>query len=275
MRRLNIWKLQHSAKPYPPQTTCQALAQPPVQAPPHLLVTAEAAFDFALPCGMPRAGHSHTGRAVSTVLAECCLRLWKSPQTDRIICPPHKPPAQPCHSPQIRLHHFFCLLQRRLDLILQGGMPRIGHSHTGRAVSAVLAECCLLLWKSPQTDRINAPQQSACPPGLAQPPVQAPPHLLHTTEAAFDLAMPLILMPRADLSHTGRALCAVVAERRLLLLQSPQTGKTKSPTNHVAWRIEFDKVLTYIFGISSFGARKHKTSMMLYPPKSQNKVDFW
>ena len=36
---------------------------------------AEAAFDLAVPHGMLRAGHSHTGRALCAVVAECCLLL--------------------------------------------------------------------------------------------------------------------------------------------------------------------------------------------------------
>ena len=48
----------------PPQTTCSALPQPPVQDKLHLLRTAEAAFDLAVPHGMLRADHSHTGRVV-------------------------------------------------------------------------------------------------------------------------------------------------------------------------------------------------------------------
>ena len=42
------------------QTTCTALPQPPVQAPPDLLTTAQAAFGLAVAQGIPRTGHSHT-----------------------------------------------------------------------------------------------------------------------------------------------------------------------------------------------------------------------
>ena len=94
---------QKAAKPQPPQTTCPDLLQHPVQASPHLLHTVEAAFDLAVANGMPRAGHSHTGRALCTVVAECCLLHWKSPQT-------LKPCAKPCRSPQFRLHHTCCTL---------------------------------------------------------------------------------------------------------------------------------------------------------------------
>ncbi len=81
--------IHEPAKLSPPQTTCQALLQPPVQAPPHLLHTAEAASDLAVPDGMPRAGHSHTGRALYAVVAECCLHPWNLPQTGKTAPPPH------------------------------------------------------------------------------------------------------------------------------------------------------------------------------------------
>ena len=56
------------------QTTCTALPQPPVQAPPALLTTAEGPFDLAVAQGVPRAGHSHTGGgALCAVVAEHSL----------------------------------------------------------------------------------------------------------------------------------------------------------------------------------------------------------
>ena len=55
------------------QTTCIAVPQPPVQAPPDLLTTAQAAFDLAVAQGMPRAGHPHTGGALCAVVAEHSL----------------------------------------------------------------------------------------------------------------------------------------------------------------------------------------------------------
>ena len=69
-------RLQNVTKPEATQTTCTAaLRQPPVQAPPDLLTTAQGAFDLAVAKDMPRAGHSHTGRALCAVVAECCLLL--------------------------------------------------------------------------------------------------------------------------------------------------------------------------------------------------------
>ena len=76
------------------------------------------------------------------------------------------------------------------------------------------------------------PHKTTCP-ALPQPPVQAPTDLLHTSEVAFDLAVPHG-MPRASYSHTGRAQCAMSAECCLLLLwKSPHTGKTAPPTYHL------------------------------------------
>ena len=82
---LEISTNRQNRNPQPPQTTpcTAALPSPPVQAPPLLLHTAEATFDLAVPHGMPRAGHSHTGRALCAVVAECCLLLWTAPQTQQ------------------------------------------------------------------------------------------------------------------------------------------------------------------------------------------------
>ena len=101
--------LPKPGKNAPPQTTCTApLPQPPVQAPPPLLHTAEAAFDLAVPHGMPRAGHSHTGRALCAVVAECCLLLWKSPQTGKTATPTNHlpgPAAAPSAGPTTPAAH--------------------------------------------------------------------------------------------------------------------------------------------------------------------------
>ena len=72
--------LHKPGKTQPPQNTCgPALWQPPVPAQPHLLRPAKPAFDPTVPHGRPRAGHSHTGRALYAVVAECYLLVWKSP----------------------------------------------------------------------------------------------------------------------------------------------------------------------------------------------------
>ena len=90
----SLGNLHKPAKPQPPQSTCPALPQHPVQAPPRLADTAEAAVDFAVLHGMLRASHSHSSRAQCPVVAECCLLLWKSPQTGDT-----PPPTNHLHSP--------------------------------------------------------------------------------------------------------------------------------------------------------------------------------
>ena len=85
--------LHKPAKLQPPRTTCPALPQPPV-APQHLLHTADAVFNLAVPHGMPRAGHSLTGRALCAVVAECCILLWKPSQNSRTAPPTNHPPSR-------------------------------------------------------------------------------------------------------------------------------------------------------------------------------------
>jgi len=75
--------LHTPVKPQPPQTACPALPQPAVQAPLHLLHTAEAKFDLAVPHDMTRAAHPQTGRGLCAVDAKCCILLWKSPQSGK------------------------------------------------------------------------------------------------------------------------------------------------------------------------------------------------
>ena len=143
-------------------------------------------------------------------------------------CNPHKPPAQPCRSP----HHTHCTVQR-LHLTFQCPM-----SCPGLATHTLAGTCALWLLSAASSsgnlhEPAKQPPRISCTAPLPQPPVQAPPHLLHAAEAAFDLAVPHC-MPRAGHSHTGRALCAVVAECCLLLWKSPQTGKTANTTrNHL------------------------------------------
>ena len=118
------------------------------------------------------------------------------------------------------------------ELAMAHDMPRAGHSHTGRALCAVVAEQCLRIWKTPAFSKTARPTKKYTRPARPPHPVQAPPHLLHTSEAAFELAG-AHGMTSAGHSHTGGALCAVVAECCLLLLwKSPQTGgKTSTPHN--------------------------------------------
>ena len=132
--------LHKSAKPQPPQTICHALPKsPPVQAQPFLLYTAEAAFDLAVPYGMPRTGPpSHWQGSV-----RCGCRVLPPPlkiSTNRQNRYTHKPPAQhPYRSPQCRPYHNCCTLQR-LHLTLQCPMVCPGQAtHT-------LAGFCCALW---------------------------------------------------------------------------------------------------------------------------------
>ena len=63
-------KLQYSAKLHPPQTTCPARTQHPV-----LHFIEAVLFDLAVANGMPRAGHSHNGKTLCTVVAEQRLHI--------------------------------------------------------------------------------------------------------------------------------------------------------------------------------------------------------
>ena len=154
-----------------------------------------------------------TPRALCAVVAECCLLLWKSPPTGKTTTP-HKPPAQPWPSPQLRLHHACCML-KRLHLTLQCPMACPG------LATHKLAGLCELWLPSAASSSGNLhtppskphPPQTTCP-ALPQPPGQAPPHLMHTAEAASDLAVPHGML-RAGHSHTGRALCNVGVEQCL------------------------------------------------------------
>ena len=120
-------KLQYSsAKLHPPQTTYLVRPQHPVQAPSHLLITAET-FILATAHGIPRAGHSHTGRALlCAVVAELRLHNWKAPAAfSKTACStPNKPPGRIGRSTQCRPHHTWCTLQR-LYLTLQWHLHQI------------------------------------------------------------------------------------------------------------------------------------------------------
>ena len=144
---------------------------------------------------------------------------------------PTVPPAQRCRSPQYRPHHTCCTLQGlHLTLNCPTACP-------GLATHALAGLCALWLPSAASSSgNLHKPGKPHPPqttgPALPQPPVQGPPHLLLSAEPAFDLVV-LYGMPRAGLSHTGRALCAVVTQCCLLLWKSTQTGKTATPTNHL------------------------------------------
>ena len=96
------------AKPQPLQPICPALPQHPVQAPPHQLHITEDVFDLSVPHGIPRAGNSHTGRALCAVGADCCLLFWKSPQTSKTATPTihlPSPAAAPSAVPNTTAEH--------------------------------------------------------------------------------------------------------------------------------------------------------------------------
>ena len=151
------------AKPHPPQITCPALPQPPVQAPSLLLRTADAVFYLVVPHGMPKAGQSHTGRALCAMITECCL-LFSNPhkpvklQPPQTTCPALRQP--PVQAPPHLLH----AAEAAFDLTVPHGMPRSGHSRTGRALCDLVAQCILLLWKSPQTGKTAPPHKAFTQP---------------------------------------------------------------------------------------------------------------
>ena len=156
------WCLHKLAKPQAPQTTCSALPQPPVQVPPPLLHTSKAAFDLSLPRVMPRAGHH-------TLAGLCALWLPGAASSSGNLHKPANPqppqttsPALP--QPQVQdPPHLLSITESAFDLVLTHDMPRAGRSHTGRALCAVEAECCHLLWKSPQTSSKTAPPTTKPP----------------------------------------------------------------------------------------------------------------
>ena len=73
----------------------------------------------------------------------------------------------------------------------------------------MVAEQRLHIWKTPAFNKTTYPHKPRTYPALLQHPVQATTNLMHGAEAVFELAV-AHGMPRADHSHTGRALCAVV-----------------------------------------------------------------
>ena len=149
--------LHSPAKPQAPQTSCPALPQPLMQAPPYLLHTAEAAFYHAVPHGLLRSEHPLTGRALCAVVAECCLLFsTKSPLTGKTATPTNHHLLGPAAAPVPDASHLLHSAEATFYLAVPRGMPRAGHPHTGRARCAVVAECCLLLWNSPQTSKTTS-----------------------------------------------------------------------------------------------------------------------
>ena len=129
--------LQHSAKPHSPQTTCTARPQHPVLALQHLKQTAEAAFDLAVVHSMPRAGHSHTSRALSTVVAEWRLHIWNTPAFSKTAASTNHLPS-PATAPSAGSIKHTCCTLKRLHLILQWPMVC-----PGLATHPLVALCAL------------------------------------------------------------------------------------------------------------------------------------
>jgi len=179
---------------------------------------------------MPRAGHLHTGRALCASIIKCCELLWKPPQTLKTASPTNHLPSP--NVPQCRLHHNTCCTLQRLHLTLQYPMACPGlATHTLAGLWGLwLPSASSSSGNLHKPAKLQAPQTTC--PALLQPPVHAPPHLLHIVQQTeFDLAVVPHGMPGTGHSHTGRALCAVVAEFCLLVWKSPQTGKTVCLTN--------------------------------------------
>ena len=223
-------KFHHSIKPHNnPQTTCPARSHHTVQTPPHLLHTAEVAFDLAAVHGMSRAYHSHTGRALCAGVAERHLHILKTPAFSKTALPTNHLP-RPAAAPSAPPHTFFTL--RRLHLTFQWPI-----ACPGLATHKLAGLCALWLPSSAsksgklQYSGKPHPVQTTCPVRL-QHPMQAQPHLVQTAEAIFGLAV-AHGMPRATHSHNDRALCAVVAERRLHIWETPVFSKATAPTNHL------------------------------------------
>ena len=151
--------------------------------------------------------------------------------TNRQTRTPHKPPAQPCCSPQLQVPHPHSSTLHKLHLTLQCPMTCPGlATHTLAKLCALWLPRASFSSGNLQTPAKPHTPQTTCP-AQPQPSRQAPPPLLATAEPAFDLAVPR--MSRAGHSHTDRAVCVVIAEWGVLLWKSPQTGKTPPPTNHL------------------------------------------
>ena len=193
-------KLHKTTKSQPPNTTCPALPQPQSRGLPHLLSTVEAVFDLAVPHGMLRVGHSHAGRALCAVVAECCLLLWrKSPQTGQNAIPRNHPPgpaADPNAGPSIPTSHCrYCIRPT-----VPNCMPRAGHADTLAGLCALWLPSAASSSGNLHTPTKRHPPQPTCL-ALPQFQVQAPPRLLYTAEAEFDLAVPHGMLRAGPLIH--------------------------------------------------------------------------
>ena len=166
----------------------------------------------------PMAYPSHTGTALCAVVAEKNLHLQKYLlESSKAACPTNHLPS-PALAPG-GVSSTCCTLQR-LHLTLQWPMACSG------LATHKLARICepWLPNAASSTGNLHKPAkpqppQTTCP-ALPQPPVQSRPHLMHTIDAEFDLAVAHSIC-RAGHSHTNGVMCAVVAECCLLLEKSP------------------------------------------------------
>ena len=163
--------LHKPAEPQPPQTTCPAQRQPQGQAPPRLLQTAEAAFELAVPHGMPTAGHSHAaGRALCAGVAECFVALLsKSPQTGRTATTTTNHLPSPATAPSADLLHHACCTLQRLYLTLQCPMACPGlATHTLAGLCALwLPSAASSSTKSPLSSKTATPANHLLGPAAA------------------------------------------------------------------------------------------------------------
>ena len=163
-------KLQHSAKPQPPKTTCPARPHP-AQVPPNFLDNTKAAvFDPTDALGMLRAGHPHIGRVLCAVVAKRRLHNWQTPVLSKTAATPLKTclawPQHPVQAPPTRL---FYTLEAAFKLAVAHGMPRSGHSHTSRALCAVVAKRRLHIWKTRACHKMVIPTTNHLPCPAAAP----------------------------------------------------------------------------------------------------------
>ena len=205
--------LHKPAKPQPTQITCTALPHPPVQAPPRLLHTAEAAFYLVVPHCTTRAGYIHWQGSVHCACQAMYpqlknIRKWQNRNPHKKQLPSTS--AAPTAGSTSPAAHFW-----ELHLTVQCPMACPG------LATHALAELCALWLLSQASYAENLqkavkpqPPQTTCP-SLPQHPVQAPPHLLQTAGAAFHLTVHHCTT-WAGYIHTGRALCTVVAKQCIL-----------------------------------------------------------
>ena len=122
-------------------------------------------------------------------------------------------------------------------------LPLVTHGMPELVTTRTLAGLCALWLPRGASTSGNKLLQSAKlqPPSTTYParppqrPVQGPQHLLHTVEAAFELAL-IHVMSRAGYSHTSRALCPVVVEQRLHICKSLASAKPHPPqTTCLTW----------------------------------------